>query len=385
MTLLPLVRCCCLALLSPWLWAQEHASPGKELQRAFVDGDGGRRLVVAAAADAVLAADPQAQAAFVATLRAIAAVAPARQPAPEGNMPAAKATEFTDAQRQLMTAAIGSDPAARKTALASLAADATMGAQALQQLDERGKAILARAVSTFVRKQQETNAIYAGQYARLRAFHPEGTDLLLRWAREAPREAPNPEAFRIASLRALRDVLPADQATDALRGELRDLAAKAQAAHREEFFLETVCALRQFGDSAPFDGIRKGLLQQRDAADPEQRLAVVQTLANLHYAARLYAEAAGYYQAAVAALEAKPGPIPGLPTLLYNTACNLALAGQIDEAFAFLGRAVDASIAAKQPLAKALLDTDHDIDRLRPDPRFQAICERLYGKPAGGK
>lgn len=265
MTLPLLVRCCCVALLSSWMLAQEHASPGMQLQRAFVDADGGRRIVVAAAADAVLAADPQAQEAFVAALRAIAAVAPARQPAPDGSGPAAKATEFTDAQRQLMAAAIGNDPAARKAALASLAADATAGAQVLQQLDERGRAILARAVSTFVRKQRETNAIYTGQYARL------------------------------------------------------------------------------------------------------------------------YAEAADYYQAAVAALEAKPGPIPGLPTLLYNTACNLALAGQIDEAFAFLGRAVDASIAAKQPLAKSLLDIDHDIDGLRPDPRFQAIYERLYGKPTGGK
>jgi tetratricopeptide (TPR) repeat protein len=385
MTLPPLVRCCCLALLSPLLLAQEQAGSGNELRRAFVDADGGRRLVIAAAADALLAADPQAQAAFVATLRAIAAVAPARQPAPEGGGPAAKAPELTAAQRQLMAAAIDSDPAAQKAALASLAADAPTGAQALQQLDERGRAVLARAVSTFVRKQLETGAIYAGQYSRLRAFHPEGTDLLLRWAREAPREAPNPEAFRTACLRALRDVLRADQATDALRGELRELATKAQAAHREEFFLEAVCALRQFGDSAPFDGIRTGLLQQRDAADPEQRLAVLQTLANLHYAARLYAEAAGHYQAVVAALEAKPGPIPGLPTLLYNTACNLALAGQIDEAFAFLGRAVDASLAANQPLAKALLDTDHDIDKLRPDPRFWAICARLHGKRAEEK
>lgn len=368
--------------------APTPTAKGDELRKAFVDADGGRRVVIGQAADRVLAADQAGRTQFLTTLRAIVAVAPApAAPAPgAAPTPPAKPTEFAEDLKKVMADAIGNDAEVQKASLAKLAADATNGPLALAQLADRGRAILARCVSNFVRRQADTNAIYAGQYLALRDFNPEVSELLLRWAKEAPRDAANPDQFRTACLRALRDTLAADQATDQVRTQLKEIAQKAQAGRNQDYFITAVCALQQYGDATLFDKIKDNVQKQSEGAGDEGKTQAASMLAELHYTARRYEEAANHYKAFVALLEQAPTPPQGLPTVIYNTACSLALAGKTEEAFQYLEKALDAGTKSQQPLTKALLDSDHDIETLRKDPRFAALYEKHFGKgTAGGK
>jgi len=408
------VRSCSILLLSVGVCAQAGATPappapaaqapaatakGDEVRKAFVDADGGRKMAINAAADKVLAADKAGREQFMATLRAIAAVAPPPAPvavatpapatapvaggtpvpASAGTAPA-KPAEFTDDLKKTMADAIGGDAQAQKAGLATLAEDKANGKAALAQLHERGKLILARCVSSFLSRKLQTNAIFAGQYLELRDFHPEASDLLLRWAKEAPREVANPEQFRTACLRALRDTLTADQATDRVRADLREIAVKAQSGRNQDFFLTSVCALLQYGDSTLFDKIKENVQKQVDSGNDEEKAQAIGILAELHYHARQYAEAANYYKDVVARLEKATQPPQDMPTKVYNTACSLALAGKTDEAFDYLGKAFEWSAKSERSLTKVLIDTDHDIDSLRQDPRFQPLYEKQFGK-----
>lgn len=382
--------------------AAQAPAKGDELRKAFVDADGGRRTSIAAAADKVLAADKAGRTQFMTTLRAIgaAAPAPAATPAatPNGATPApattqpgttpapspapAKPVEFADDVKKTMAEAIGADAKAQSTALAKLAADKDAGPSALTQLDERGKLILARCVSTFIRKRLETNAIFAGQYTELRDFHPESSDLLLKWAKEAPREIANPEQFRTACLRALRDTLTSEQATDRVRAELREILGKAQGKNRDQMF-GAACALMQYGDSAAFDALKGAMKKQSESGSAEEKQMALGNLAELHYQARKYEEAAGYYTTAIAVLEMATPPPPGLPTIVYNAACCLALAGKTAESLQLLEKALEIGAKSEQPLTKALIDSDHDIESLRKEPKFVELYEKYFGK--GGR
>jgi len=396
----PFVSLCSLLLLSLSLAAQGGGTPppaatpqapvkGDELRKAFVDADGSRRLVIAAAADRVLANDKNGRAQFMATLRAVAAVAPAAPatpaPAPAAGTPPPPQPEFAEDVKKLMAEAIGSDATAQKASLDKLAADTANGPKALTQLNERGKAIFARCVSAFVRKKVESNAIYAGQYAELKDFYPEAGDLLLRWAKEAPREVANPEQFRTACLRALRDTLAADAATDRVRADLKEIAAKAQQGRNQDFFITAVCAMQQYGDGSIFEKMTAGLQKQAEAGSDEEKAQATNMLAELHYQARKYEEAANHYKAFVAMIEKSPQPAAGMPTFIYNTACSLALAGKTDEAMQYLEKALEISAKSDRPLTKVLLDTDHDIESLRKDPRFQPLYDKHFGKGGAAK
>jgi tetratricopeptide (TPR) repeat protein len=392
-----LARSCSILCLSVSLLAQgttpvpAAAAKGDELRKAFVDADGSRRLAISAAADKVLAADKAGRAQFMATLRAITAVAPpateapAAAPAPAAGgatpPPPPKPPEFADDVKKLMTDAIGGDPEAQKASLGKLTEDKTNGTAALAQLDTRGKAILARCVSQFVRKKLETNAIFAGQYTDLKDFNPEASDLLLRWAKEAPREVANPDQFRTACLRALRDTLAADAANDRVRADMKEIATKAQQGRSQDLFLTAACALLQFGDSSLFDRLKENVQKQAEGGTDEQKTGAANMLAELHYQARKYEEAANYYKAYIAALEKLPETPPGMPTYIYNTACSLALAGKVDEALTYLEKALAANANSERPLTKVLIDSDHDIDALRKDERFTALYEKHFGKP----
>lgn len=386
-------------LLSICLHAQQNPAPaapatpvapattakGDELRKAFVDVDGARRAAIGAAAEAVMATDKDGRARFLATLRAIAAVMPpAAAPAPATpGVPAATPTkppEFDAATKKLMAEAIGNDAEAQKASLGKLAADQTAGAAALTQLDERGKLILGRCVSTFVSKRLATNAIFAGQYLELRDLNPEASDLLLRWAKDAPKDVANPEQFRTACLRALRDTLSSGQATDQVRADLKAIAEKAKTGRNQDYFITSVCALQQFGDASLFDSIRDNVRKQAESGTDEAKARASSMLADLHYQARKYEDAANYYKSFLALVEKAPEPPQGLSTVIYNTACSLALAGKTDDALQYLEKAFDVASRSGQSLAKTLFDTDHDIDSLRQDPRFVALYEKQFGK-----
>jgi len=370
--------------------AAPAAAKGDAMARAFVDGDGGRPANIAAAADKVLQGGAEARTKFMALLHAVLAVAPktepapaakpapAATPAPAAGTPAAAQPEFPDPIKATMTAAVGGPAAETTAALTRLAADQDNGTAALTRLAERGRAILARCLLATLRQRLATNALFAGQYADCAAFKPEAIDVLLGWVKDPPREATQPDTFRAGCVRALRDIVGDGEATDALRTGLQAGIAGAQRAQNEELFLTLVCALQQFGASEPFDKIKADVEKQVSSDKPEQRAAALSTLANLHYQARQYEQAAAAYTSLVELVEKQPQPPQGMPTIVYNAACSLSLAGKLDQGFAMLEKALQLG-QKDRSLPKAMIDSDHDMNNLRADARFQALMERYYG------
>ncbi len=379
--------------LSPFLTfvactAAALAQQSEAVRKAFVDADA-PRSVITAAAEQVLAADAVGRARFVATLRAIAAAAPkaeaappAKEPVPAGKdaSPPAKAPEFADAVREAMAAAIADDGEAAKAALARLAPEPA----ALQRLDERGKAILSRCLVLTVRKKAETNAVFAGQYAEIADFGPEAADLLLKWTVTPPRDVARADEFRVACLRAVRDVLPVERATDATRATLREIAGKAQSSGNQNLFITAACAMHQFGDPVLFDGVKERLEKGASSETATERYMATNTLADLHYQLRNYEEAVKWFKAAVEVGESVPEAQQGQATTIYNTACSLVLSKRNDEALQYLEKALQTG-AKTRPLGKAMIDADHDMNGLRGDPRFAELMERYFGKPSAPK
>lgn len=348
------------------------------LRRAFVEPDGDRKFVLAAAANLVHRGESAGRAQFVATLRGIRAVAPTGTVTDADGAAAAKPVVFAEPIAALMTEVVAGSPEASAAALAKLAADGANGPAALARLEERGAMVLARCIAGHLQDKLATNAIYAGQFEELRDYMPEAAPLLLDWAAKPPKDAPTSSEYRSACLRALRDVLPADQGTDAIRKDLRALLAKAQAAAEESLFLTAACALHQYGDTAPFDRIKASV--EKNAADEQspQRLSALNTLAELHYQLGQFAATAGYYKSLLEASVQAGLPVERITTLTYNLACSLALAGKTDEAFEHLDKAL--AMAAKgRLLSRAMIDEDHDMNSLRADPRFQALVRKYFG------
>ena len=62
------------------------------------------------------------------------------------------------------------------------------------------------------------------------------------------------------------------------------------------------------------------------------------------------------------------------PLDLYNAACGYALLGDSEKALDLLDRAVAAGFSSRQTLA-----SDHDLDTLRSNPRFQALLAKIPG------
>ena len=379
---------------------------GDALQVAFVAADGNSRVKIAQAAERVLANDQVGRAKFMVTLRAIAAAAPkpgAADPAkpapadakpsegtpPAGTQPAAtppagttapaKPPEFADEIKQLMASVVTGTPEASTAALAKLAENKEAGPAALQRLDERGKAIFERCLLSTFRKKMQTGAMYAGQYDDLVGFQPEAGQTLLRWAHDAPKDAPNAEQFPSACLRALRDIVPAEQATDAMRDMLRKIAGKAQSNNKNDLFIGAVCALHQYGDASSFEKIKEGVSKRAASENAQEKLGATSMLADLHYQLRDYQEAANHFKNLVPLLEAA-GQTQGLPTTLYNTACTLSLSKNLDESIQYLERALTAD--KNKSLSRAMLDDDQDLRNLRDDPRFAKTVEQFFGKPA---
>ena len=411
----PLSVCCLLTTVCASLLAQQPEAtpapaapptaqaPGAQgskdaLQVAFIDADGNRRVAISQAADRVLASDAAGRTKFMETLRAIAAAAPkpgavepakpATSPADakpaEGTPPAAtpaaaKPPEFADEIKQLMASVVTGTPEASNAALAKLAENKETGTAALQRLDERGKAIFERCLLSTFRRKMQTGAMYAGQYVELASFQPEANQVLLRWAQDAPKDAPNAETFPAACLRALRDILPAEQATDALRETLRKIAAKAQSGSKNELFVGAVCALHQYGDPSVFDKMKEAVSKRATSENAQEKLSATNMLADLHYQLRDYNEAANHFKNLVTLLEPS-GPSRDFATALYNTACVLSLAKNPDESFQYLERALQAD--KNKSFTRAMLDDDQDLKNLREDPRFGKVLEQYFSKPA---
>ncbi len=61
------------------------------------------------------------------------------------------------------------------------------------------------------------------------------------------------------------------------------------------------------------------------------------------------------------------------PVVLYNVACFYAMQGNLERSLELLSRAVELGWGDR-----AWLETDSDLDPLRPDPRFVALLEGMH-------
>lgn len=360
--------------------ARTEPKKGDELRRALVDADGQRRVAISAAAETIISRNAEGRGKFMATLRAIAAVAPkpeAPAEAAAGTAPP-KATEFADAVKALMATVVAEPGAAADAALAKLVEDKET--DALRRLHERGQAILTRAITTIIRRKIDTNAQFAGQYDELRDFQPEVAPMLLAWAVEAPKDVVGPDAFRVTCVRAVRDVVPADQGAD-LKKSFGGLLEGAQKSRNEPLLLAAICALHQYGEPRPFDSIKGNIEKNLTSDKPEARAQAQNTLAELYYQLRDYEQAFGQYQGLLKTIDEAKMPASGSANLLYNTACCASLAKKLDEAFDLLDKAMTAG-AKDLSISKTMVDSDHDLNNLRADPRFAALLEKHFAGKA---
>ena len=102
------------------------------------------------------------------------------------------------------------------------------------------------------------------------------------------------------------------------------------------------------------------------AVNPDDSRAV-------YYSATAYA-ALGERDKAIEWAERALAADPDEPVLYYNVACTYTELGNLDRALELLDRAVTLGYGNR-----AWLEQDSDFDRLRDDPRFQAILARLPG------
>lgn len=361
------------------------------LRFALVEPDGHRRPKITDAVRLVTDGGAEGLKSFVALRRRIAKNAPApeskpaaaSQPAAGAPAPAeAKPVDFPQPIKDLMNTATTGAEDASTAALDGLAKAGDDGTAALRRLDERSLAILSRMVSRFMTAQIGTNTLYAGQYEELKNYGPDAANLLARWTIEPPREAEGSvESFKGACVRALRDVIPADRANDALRGLLREVAQRAAKAGNEDLLYHAASALRQFGDAEIFDAVKKNATDLAKGDDAMKKFAGWKALSELYYNARDYGEACAAYKEQVAAAEAAKVPTNNMATVFYNACCTHSLAGKLDEAAAYLDKAL--TIGAKSGATpKAMLEADRDITALRADPRYAELVQKHFGGAA---
>ena len=70
---------------------------------------------------------------------------------------------------------------------------------------------------------------------------------------------------------------------------------------------------------------------------------------------------------------------PSEPLVFYNLACSLALTGESDDAFRVLERAFQLGYREWRHM-----ETDHDLDPIRDDPRYDDLLRRMQAEETGG-
>ena len=70
---------------------------------------------------------------------------------------------------------------------------------------------------------------------------------------------------------------------------------------------------------------------------------------------------------------------PSEPLVFYNLACSLALTGEPDDAFLALERAFQLGYREWHHM-----ETDHDLDAIRDDPRYDGLVQRMQAEEDGG-
>ncbi len=285
----------------------------------------------------------------------------------------------------LIALGAGLAPAQQETAPPP-ARPATPVEAALTRLQAASEQERPAALAAYITAHMATNALYAGQYAALRTVDPDPVPQLREWVLEAPDRVTDEDAFRQACVRALRDVIEGEapeEVIKTLRGVIEDeFEAPAMRSAATD-------ALAQLGDRTFVDKMIAELEPVAAGDDVKRKAAAWMQLADIYYNLRDYAKSAEAYGKLLALHEdgevdlTKAGQ--NVPTLYYNSACSLALAGDKEAAFARLTKALEVAAHARG-LSRSLLDSDMDIASLREDPRFAELMAKHFpAAPASAK
>jgi tetratricopeptide (TPR) repeat protein len=345
---------------------------GELLATALLRGDS---KSLAAAVDGVHKSGAEGRARLAALVERVAPAAKAL-PAAAAPDPKVMAEPLADDDRGLVEALAGADAEAAGAAGKKLLDAAATNAALVQKVGGRADALLGNYLLRVFREQEESRALFAGQYAMLRDLGAAGRQQLLVWLEKPPARM-RADVVKTHCLRALRDVVEGkpDDALLAALGKVAKSVVESRNVTREAVF-----ALAQFGDRSLVDPQITSLEERAKNADPAKSAAALAELADVHYQLRDFEKAAADYKRHIAILEANEAVAAAnqnLPTLYYNACCSMALAGQLDEAFAHLEKGVDIGLKSGRPLMKRLLEVDMDIVSLRKDPRFAAVMKRV--------
>lgn len=213
---------------------------------------------------------------------------------------------------------------------------------------------------------------YRGQYEELRPLRQRVGPWLEKWVRQAPK-VPEPDSFRRAAMRALRDLHPRSP-PDSTLAALRHAADSKD--NDPGLRDHAVLILADLGDCERRDRMieEARAWTRRDA--PRMRSAGYLRLAQAAYVMEQYPEAARHYLALppiYAELDARP---KDLRATYYNAACCLAKAGQPERAAAVLQQAIDTHW-----IPRAAILADRDLAGFRQWSGYPAFLQRNYGVP----
>ena len=227
-------------------------------------------------------------------------------------------------------------------------------------------------------KRTESQLTFSGQWADLAQYDPRIGELLFGLVEEEL----VPAYIREAAMNAIAD-LKRTELVPRLRGMADDLL-------NPDWLIEAAgLALSELGDRSWVDRRLATLKKELDAnvGDVPRRYAAYKQLARYHYRVGEYRQAIADYEGSTSILEGRLKTIDEenadflrrtLWLTYYNTACSAAKAGLIDDAFAYIERALTTRADAQSAREmERNVQEDGDLRPLRADKRYGKLREKL--------
>ncbi|MBI4582818.1 MAG: hypothetical protein HY717_02120 [Planctomycetes bacterium] len=230
--------------------------------------------------------------------------------------------------------------------------------------------LLAQKLTPFLKELMDTNLVYDGQYAGLKAAGPETVEALLFLFNDEGTTA----AIRLGAARALADLGDASLVPELRRLESDPLLFPAL---REE--AGTLMAIH--GDSRRADQKIRELAKELESKDPRVFIGANLELANIYYKIRKYSKATDCYERVITVFEAarknaggegRAGLDRQLALHYYNAACSYTLQEKFDKAKSYIRKAIELDSSHFNNLER-----DGDFKKLRDSPGYPELRQEL--------
>jgi tetratricopeptide (TPR) repeat protein len=358
--------------------ASKPADLAASIQRAIIKAD---NAAFVEAIDGLFLSGKEGRAQLRAILDRVRPAAEALPPLEKGAKVDQKAAAepLNDEMKALVEDLFGKDAAKSEAAAAKLTEAAKTATDQTRKVVTRSTMLFNNYILRVFRDQNESGAIFAGQYTALKELGPSSLKTVSAWVVSPPvRTAPEP--LRIQCLKAIRDMVdgqPDGKLLESLKSIANDEFEDAGVQREAKY------ALSQFGDRSFIDPQIKKLEEQLKGENDELKGDALAELSEIHYQLRDYKSAVETYKKHIGLIEAgkiEKKSVNNMPTVYYNACCSMALAGMTDDAFAYLEKALEEGRKGGRSLTRRLLEVDMDIESLRKDPRFEKLLEKLGGK-----